>query len=214
MAVYDLEEQEQISEIKAWWEQYGKLVTALAVAAAVASVSWQGWRWYENKQAAEAGALFHAVQQAVEKGETQRAREATGELIGRYGRTTYPQLAALLSAATHFERGDLVNARSQLEWAAEKGRDEVLRDIARLRLATLMLHEGKADEALAQLARDPAPALQGRFADLRGDVLLALGRGSEARTAYQAALDGFAGEAEGAATMREVVRIKLEAVEG
>ncbi len=57
MAVYDPEEQEQISELKAWWAQYGTLVTTLAVVAALASVGWQGWQWYQNRNAAEAGAL-------------------------------------------------------------------------------------------------------------------------------------------------------------
>ena len=44
MAVYDLEEQEQISELKAWWAQYGNFVVTLAVVAALASVGWQGYR--------------------------------------------------------------------------------------------------------------------------------------------------------------------------
>ena len=66
MAVYDLEEQEQISELKAWWAQYGNLVVTLAVVAALASVGWQAWNWYQNRNAGEAGALYYAVQQAAE----------------------------------------------------------------------------------------------------------------------------------------------------
>ncbi|THF59229.1 YfgM family protein [Pseudothauera rhizosphaerae] len=214
MAVYDLEEQEQISELKAWWAQYGKFVTALAVAAALASVGWQGWRWYQGKQAAEAGALYHAVQQAAEQGDTQKAREATGQLIAGYGGTAYAQLGALLSASVQFERGDLDNARAHLQWASAEGRDPALRDVARLRLATVLLQQGKHDEALAELAPAPATPFAARFADLRGDVLAAAGKPAEARAAYQAALDAIGNGTDGGATLREVVRVKLEALEG
>jgi predicted negative regulator of RcsB-dependent stress response len=214
MAVYDLEEQEQISELKAWWAQYGKLVTALAVAAAVASVGWQGWQWYQGRQAAEAGALYHGVERAAGEGDSQKARELTGKLIGNYGGTAYAQMAALLSASVQFERGDLDNARAHLEWASKDGRDPALRDIARLRLAAAMLQQGKLDDALKALDVPVAAPLQARFADLRGDVLAAQGKTAEARTAYRAALDAIANGGEGAAALREVVRVKLDALEG
>lgn len=214
MAVYDLEEQEQISQLKAWWAQYGKWVTAVAVAAAVASVGWQGWQWYQGKQAAEAGALYYGVEQAARTGDSQKARELTGQLIGSYGGTAYAQMAALLSARVQFDRGDLDNARAHLAWASTEGRDPALRDIARLRLAAVLLQAGKMDEALGTLAVAPADPLQARFADLRGDILAAQGKFGEARSAYQAALDAIGEGAEGAATLREVVRVKLEALEG
>lgn len=214
MAVYDLEEQEQISELKAWWEQYGKLVTAIAVAAALASVGWQGLRWYQNKQASEAGALYFAVEQAAERGDAQKAREAAGQIIEKFSGTTYAQLAALTSAGVQLEAGDTQNARAQLEWLATKGKDALLRDLARLRLASLLLDADDHAAALAQLDKAPAAALKARFDDLRGDVQAAAGRADEARKAYQAALDALgAGEAEGGQAMREVVRVKLEALE-
>ena len=171
MAVYDLEEQEQISELKAWWAQYGTLVTTLAMIAALASVGWQGWQWYQNRNAAEAGALYFAVQQAAETQDAAKARDAAGRLIGDYAGTAYAQLAALLSAGVQFEKGDLDNARAQLEWAAEKGKDAALRDLARLRLAAVLLQQGAHDAALARLEAAPAEAYRARFADLRGDVL-------------------------------------------
>lgn len=214
MAVYDLEEQEQISELKAWWAQYGTLVTTLAMIAALASVGWQGWQWYQNRNAAEAGALYFAVQQAADAQDAQKARDAAGRLIGDHGGTAYAQLAALLSAGVQFEKGDLDNARAQLEWAAEKGKDAALRDLARLRLAAVLLQQGAYDAALARLQAPPAEAYRARFADLRGDVLAAQGKATDARAAYQAAIDALAGAGEQATTLREVVRVKLESLEG
>lgn len=212
MAVYDLEEQEQISELKAWWAQYGNFVVTLAVVAALASVGWQGWNWYQSRNAGEAGALYYAVQQAVEKNEPQKAREAAGRLIGEHGGSVGAQLGALLSAAMQFEAGDLANARAQLEWAADKGSDPALRELARLRLAAVLLQQGELDAALARLQAAPSAAYKARFDDLRGDVLAAQGKVAEARAAYQAAIDALAAVGDDAVTLREVVRVKLESL--
>ncbi|MDG3063347.1 tetratricopeptide repeat protein [Thauera mechernichensis] len=212
MAVYDLEEQEQISELKAWWAQYGNLVVALAVAAAVASVGWQGWQWYQNRSAVAAGGLYYAVQQAAEQQDAHKAREAAGRLIGEYPGTVSAQLGALLSAALQFEAGDLVNARAPLEWAADKGKDPALRDLARLRLAAVLLQQGELDAALARLQQAPSAAYKARFDDLRGDILAAQGKLVEARAAYQGAIDALAGDGDEAVTLREVVRVKLESL--
>lgn len=214
MAVYDLKEQEQISELKAWWAQYGNLVATIAALVALASVGWQGWQWYQNRNAAEAGALYHAVQKAADGNEAQQARDAAGRLIGDYPGTTYAQLGALLSAGTQFRAGELDNAQAQLEWAVDKGQDPALRDLARLRLATVLLQKGEFDAALARLQAAPVEAYAARFADLRGDVLAAQGKAAEARNAYQAAIDALAREGEQAVTLREVVRVKLESLEG
>lgn len=214
MAAYDLEEQEQLSQIKAWWEQYGKYVTALIVAAAVGSVSWQGWKWYQDKQSGEAAALYFAVQQAAAEGEAARARDAAGQLVERHAGSPYASMGSLLSAAVQVDSGDQRNARAQLEWVANKGGDAVLRDIARLRLAVLLFDEGSHDEALAQLSAAPHATLAARYADLRGDILVAAGKREEARAAYTAALtalEGSAGQADGMA--RSIIRVKLEALE-
>lgn len=215
MAAFDLDEQEQISELKAWWAQYGKFVTTIAVAAALGSVGWQGFQYYRNTQANEASAVYFAVQQAAARGDAQKTREAAGQLIEKFGGTAYAEMAALTSAGVQIEAGDTKNARLQLEWVVSNGKDPALKDIARLRLAALLLDEGAYDEALARLAAAPAPALKARYEDLRGDVLAAAGKPAEARTAYQAALDALAAEnAEGGETLREVIRIKQQALEG
>jgi hypothetical protein len=41
--------------------------------AALASVGWQAWNWYQNRNAGEAGALYYAVQQAAEQQDAQKA---------------------------------------------------------------------------------------------------------------------------------------------
>ncbi len=214
MAVYDLEEQEQISTIKAWWEEYGNIVTGLVVAAAIATVSWQGYGWYQSKQAAEVGALYHAVEQAVEQNDAAKAREAAGQIIESHARSPYAVMAALMSAATQFQSGDYRNAVAHLEWVKANADNPVLVEIATVRLATVRLAEGDADAALAELGAVTPVSLKGRFDDLRGDILTLKGDHAGAAAAYRAALEAFAVSAtEGARALQEVTRIKLETLE-
>ena len=213
MAAFDLEEQEQISQIKGWWEQYGTVVTAIAVVAALASVGWQGWSWYRGKQGAEASALYGVVQQAVAERNAQKAREAAGTIIEKYSGTPYADLAALMSAKVQSDVGDLKNARVPLAWAAEKANDPALRSLARLRLASVLLDEKAYDEALAQVQAPVDADMAARFADLKGDILVAKGKPEEARAAYKEAVDALAGATKSeASALREIAQAKLDAV--
>ncbi|MDP2792824.1 MAG: tetratricopeptide repeat protein [Sulfurisoma sp.] len=189
MAVYDLEEQEQLDELKTWWKLHGNLVTAVVVAVAAAALAWQGWNWWQRQQTAEASALYMGVQQAAARNDAKRARELAGELIDKYSLTAYAGMAAMLSGRAQFDAGDIKTAKAQLQWAAENAKDEALRDLARLRLATVLLDEKAYDEAMKQLAAEPAAAsFAPRFSEARGDVLVAQGKPAEAKAAYEAAL--------------------------
>jgi predicted negative regulator of RcsB-dependent stress response len=85
MATYDLEEQEQIAEIKAWWKQYGNLLAGIVTAASIGVVAWQGWNWYQRNQAAQASVVFGVLQKAVVENDAQRIKAASGELLEKYG---------------------------------------------------------------------------------------------------------------------------------
>ncbi|MBL8502797.1 MAG: tetratricopeptide repeat protein [Rhodocyclaceae bacterium] len=188
MATFDLEEQEQISELKTWWRMHGNLVTGVLLAVAIGVAGWQGWNYYQRKQAAEASAVYAAVQKAAAERDPKRAREAAGELIDKYPGTAYAAMAALTSARLQFDAGDLKTAKAQLQWVVDKARDKDLRDLGRLRLAHVLFDEKALDEALKLLSEEPAQAFATRFNELRGDLLAAQGKKAEARAAYQAAL--------------------------
>lgn len=188
MAVYDLEEQEQIDEMKAWWATHGNWVTAVVVAASLAVVGWQGWNWYQNKQSAESSAIFFALQQAEQAGDAARIKSLTGELTEKYSGTTQAALATLIAAKSSLAVEDSKTARAQLTWAAEHANDEI-RALARVRLAGLLLDEKAYDDALKVLDQEKLPVFALQVLGLRGDVLLAQGKRKEARGAYEAALD-------------------------
>jgi predicted negative regulator of RcsB-dependent stress response len=207
----DLEEQEQVAELKAWWQQHGALVVAAVVAASLTFAAWQGWRWYERHQAAEAGALYDALARAAQAADAKALRDASGALLESYPRTLYASMGALTAARFYFERGDQKSAKAQLQWVLEHAASDDLRDIARLRLAALLLDEKAYDEALKLLDEKRAAAYDAQYAAARGDVLVAKNDPAQARTAYRAALDK-AGPANSA--FRESVRMRLEALGG
>lgn len=188
MATYDLEEQEQIEELKTWWKLHGTVVTAIITALAVAVVGWQGWQWWQRSQAAQAAQLFAGMQQALGQQDVKRTRLLAGELIDKYSGTAYAGMAALLSGKAMLETGDAKSAQAQFGWAAEHAKDPGLRDLARLRQAIALADEKSYDEALKLLAVAPAPTLQPRFDEVRGDILAEQGKAAEARAAYDAAL--------------------------
>jgi predicted negative regulator of RcsB-dependent stress response len=209
MSAYDLEEQEQLAELKAWWKTNGNTVLTAAIIALLAIAAWNGWTWYQRGQAAQAGSLYDTLQKAARANDLKATRDAVGAILENYPRTTYAPLAALTSAKVHFQAGDLKTARAQLSWVIEHARNPQVREIARLRLANVLLDDGAPDEALKALDEKPDAAFEALFAAQRGDILVVQKKPAEARAAYRAALEK-AGEKD--AGLRESLRLKLDAL--
>jgi predicted negative regulator of RcsB-dependent stress response len=188
MATYDLQEQEQIEELKTWWKMHGTLITAVVVALAIGVVGWQGWQWWQRTQSGQAAQVWGAMQQALMQQDVKRVRTVAGELIDKFPSTAYAGMAALLAGKVLYESGDLKSAQAQYGWAAEHAKDQGTRDLARLRQALVLADEKSFDAALKLLAVPPAPSFMPRFLEVRGDILLAQGKGGEARSAYDEAI--------------------------
>ena len=96
MAAYDLEEQEQLATLKAWWAENGNLVMTTLSLVLVVLAAWQGWNYYQRNQAAQASAAYDSVQKAARAGDLKQVRESAGAILERYPRTTYAAMAALV----------------------------------------------------------------------------------------------------------------------
>jgi predicted negative regulator of RcsB-dependent stress response len=210
MGVYDLEEQEQLEDLKAWWKQYGKYVGAALSVIAVVIIAIQGWRWYQFNQAEQASVLYQAVSQAARKDDVAKAKDPAMQMEDRFAGTAYAPRAALVYAKLLYDAGDRAGARAQLQWAIDHSNEDDLKTIARYRLAQALLDDKQYDEALRTLDVKTDEAFAAMVADLRGDVLLAAGKPAEAKAAYQLAL----AKLDPKSPYRAYIQVKFDALGG
>jgi predicted negative regulator of RcsB-dependent stress response len=205
---YDLEEQDQIDALRAFWNKYGTFLLTVVTVVLLAVAGWRGWHWYEWRQAQSAAVVYEQLRDAVDKRDVSRVKDVSGTLFSQYGSTAYGQMGALMAARAYFDGGDLRAARAPLQWAVDKARDPEYRHVARLRLAAVMLEEKSYEEALKVLDVKDTGAFADRYADLRGDLLLSLERRDDARKAYQEALERMKPNN----PLRPVVQMKIDAL--
>ncbi|MCU0868495.1 MAG: tetratricopeptide repeat protein [Burkholderiales bacterium] len=212
MAVYDIEEQENIDALKAWWKQYGKLAVAAVIAFVVGIAGVQGWRWHKQQQEIDAAQVFAQFEEAARLGDKAKVAAQVALLEKDHARTAFAPRAAMVAAKLAVDAGDLATAERELRWAVEHTRDidAPLRALANLHLAAVLLDQKKYDDALKAVSAPPTEAFAALYADARGDVLVAQGRMDDAKTAYQAALDKLPK----ASPWRNVVEVKRDALGG
>lgn len=206
----DLEEQEQLDELKAWWRQNGKWVIAGVVAFLLVVGGVRGWQYWTAKQASQASQMFEQAMQAVSANDTKSAKEITAQIMVNFPRSAYSAPAAWLAGRLNYDAGDLKSAKAQFQFALEHATDAALEQLARLRLAAIMLDEKDYDGALAQLNHDHDAAYAGLYALLKGDVLVAQGKPVEAKAAYQLAVEKLNEKSQ----LKQLAEIKLEGLGG
>ena len=188
----DLEEQEQLDQLKAFWKRWGNLVTLILVAALGTVAAWNGWQWYQRDQAIKASSMYDELELAATNNDADRASLVFNDLKTRYPRTSYTQQAGLLAAKVQFDKGQLDAANTTLTWVAESAVETDYRILARLRLAGILLEQKKLDEAAKQLdeaEKGASPEFLALVSDRRGDVLLAQNKPELAVAAYRKAWD-------------------------
>ena len=204
----DLQEQEQLDDLKAFWKQYGNLITWVITACLLAFAGWNAWGWYQRDQATKASAMFDELDKAAVAGEADKVGRIFNDLKDRYGRTVFAEQGGLLAARVQFDKGQADAAKASLAWVADNAAEDEYRSVARLRLAGLLLDAKQYDAALKTLDADSAKPFAALVADRRGDVLLAQGKSAEARTAYQAAWKAMGDKVD----YRRLIEAKLTAL--
>jgi predicted negative regulator of RcsB-dependent stress response len=204
----DLEEQEQLAEIKHFWNEYGNLITWVVIAVFGSIAAWNGWQYWQRTQGVQAAAMYDEVERAAAAGDVERVERAFSDMKDKFGRTMYAQQAGLLAARTMVEKGNNEGAKAALAWVADKSADEGYQALARLRLAALLLEAKAYDEALKQLASGFPREFEGLAADRRGDVYAAQGKKAEAKAEYTKAYKTMDERTE----YRRLVEVKLSAL--
>lgn len=204
----DLQEQEQLDALKAFWKERGNLITWVLVIALGAYAGWNFWQKLQRDKAAEANAMYSLFDEAARAGDVDKTARIFGDLKERYPRTAFAEQAALQAAKLQFEKGNVDAAKATLTWAADNATEDEYKTVARLRLAGILIEAKQTDEALKQLDAAKAPGFEPLVADRRGDALAAAGKKDEARAAYQEAYKGLDEKFE----YRRLVEAKLTAL--
>ncbi len=204
----DLEEQEQLDQLKHFWNTWGTLISSVLVVVFGAVAAWNGYQFWQNRQAAQAAALFDAVEVAVRAGDQPRLEQAFGDIRDKYPRTMQAAQAGLLVAKVEAEKGQRDAAKAALAWVAASASDDGYKALARLRMASLLVEQKAYDEALQQLDSSFPPEFDAVKADRKADILVLQGKKQEAAAEYGRAYKAFGETSE----YRRLVEVKLNAL--
>lgn len=205
---YDLQEQEQLAQIKHFWSRYGNAITWLLIAVLGAYAAWNAWQYWQRKTALEAAVLYEELDRAAQANDVERVKRVWTDMQAQAGASAQAQHAGLLTARVLHDTGSADEARQALRVVADAAKDPALAAVARLRLSALELEAGDANAALQWLNGTFPAEFSGLLADRRGDVLLAQGQAEDARQAYRQAWTAIGADVD----YRRIVEAKLNAL--
>jgi predicted negative regulator of RcsB-dependent stress response len=208
MAVLDLQEQEQLEALKAWWKDNRNGVVGALLVVVIVVGGWRGWQYYQHQQADEAATLYRQFIEQLGSNDTQRVNDAAAAMADKFASAAYAARAMLLAAQVNEHGKDVARAKTQLQWVIDNAAEATLKDVARLRLAAVLLDEKNYADALKLLEAKHPESFDGLYADLRGDVLSAQGKIDEARSSYKLAYE----KVDAQSMYRNLIQIKLDAL--
>ena len=204
----DLEEQEQLDELKHFWKRWGDLITWLLIAVLGSYAAWMGWQSYSAKQSAQSSVLYDTVERAAISGDMALFDRSVSDIKDKFASTTYAQQAALLAARVYQDKDRKADAKAQLSWVIDKTSDEGYQSLARLRLSALLIDDKAFDEARKHLTAKAPAAFAPLMADRLGDLAMLQSQREEAVQQYKNAWKGL----EPTADYRRLVAVKLAAL--
>ncbi len=208
MAALDLQEQEQLEQLKAWWQDNSNWILGTLLIVVVTMGGWRGWNYYKTQESIEASTLFQQFLEQVDSGDLNRINDAASAIRDKFSGSAYAARAMLYAAGANEKKQSDGIATTQLQWVIDHAKEEGLKDVARLRLAALLLDQEKYAEAMKQLDAQHTPSFDALYSDLRGDVLLAQGKKDEARSAYRLAYEKI----DPLSQYRNLIQIKMDAL--
>ncbi|MEI6732886.1 MAG: tetratricopeptide repeat protein [Comamonadaceae bacterium] len=204
----DLEEQEQLDQLKHFWKQYGNAISWALIVVLGAFASWNFYQYWQRSQATQAAAMFDEVERVLKSADQAKIDRVFGDIKSKFGSTTYAQQAGLLVAKQYYSVGNAQGARTALTWVAENASDPGYQALAKLRLAAVLIDSKSFDDALKQLDGNFPANFEALVADRRGDILILQGKKAEALVQYRKAYRSFDESTE----YRRLVEVKLNSL--
>jgi predicted negative regulator of RcsB-dependent stress response len=190
---------EELAVIKDWWQRNGKPLLTGSVLALVLVFGWQGWQKYQANQSHGASMVYQQLLETAlnPSGQPDPAKvaELANTLKSDFAGTHYAQYGSLFVAKVAVESGKLDDAAAELQAIVDKPVDDTLAELARQRLARVLAAQDKVEEALKLLEGDADQAYLASREELKGDLLVKLGRSDDAYAAYVKAKAALAEEA-------------------
>ena len=183
-------EEQQIEALKKWWSENA---TSLILGVSIGAMSLGGWGYYVEKKAehrTEASEIYASIAtQAQANNVDDEGIKKADQLTADYADTPYAALSSLTLATYEFNKGNVDEAITRLQWIDKNAQEEEVKQIARLRLASIFISQKKYDDAQAWLSSEHPAAFNARYEELKGDVFVARGEIEQARIAYDKAIE-------------------------
>jgi predicted negative regulator of RcsB-dependent stress response len=213
----DLEEQEQLDRLNAFWQKYRNLITGVVTAALFAYAGHSAYQWWRTSQATSASQLYETMVTAINKGDKDQILRAADDLQKQFSATSYAAMSSLIAAKIASEAGDSTKAVDYLRWAAKNSSDPGYLALAKLRLTTQLIEQGTEKdfaEADTILNEKPVSGFEALWLERRGDWYLAQKKLADARKSYEAAWKQLNQVKEFPEEARRLLKVKLDAVGG
>ena len=204
----DLEEQEQLDQLKHFWKQYGSPITWALIAVLALFASWNFYHYWQRSQALQAAAMFDEVVRVTNSGDQAKSDRAFADMKDRFASTAYAQQAALIVAKQYYTLGNVESAKAALSWVVDKSSDDGYQSVAKLRLAGIHVENKAFDAALSVLSGQFPSAFDALVADRKGDIYMLQAQRAQAVIEYKKAFSGFEDRVE----YKRLVEVKLNAL--
>ena len=213
----DLQEQDQIDQLKDFWQKYRNLITGVLTAVLFAYAAYSAYYWWLNNQATEASKLYETMVSAIAKGDKDQTLRAANDLQKDFARTTYAAMSSLVAARVASDAGDSAKAIEYLRWAAKNASNDGYLALAKLRLVSQLIEQG-GDQNFADadqiLKEKPIQGFEALWLVRRGDWYLVQKKNAEAKASYQEAWKKLDQAKELPEEARRLLKVKLDAVGG
>ncbi len=212
-----LSDEEQLESLKRWWQENGIQLLLTVVVVVGGWFGWQQWQDYRQQQASDASGIYSQIMELADQGPIEtlsdenktQLRELSESLRSDYASSQYAQYATMMLARSAVGDKAYDKAAELFKQVIEGSSDDELANIARVRLARVVVAQKDYTSALAILDVDAPDAMISLFAEVRGDIHYYLGDFTAARAAYQAAISGLG---EGGESARRLLEFKLNNV--
>jgi predicted negative regulator of RcsB-dependent stress response len=213
----DLEEQEKLDQLTAFWQKYRNLIMGALTAALFAYAAYSAYQWWRTSQASAASQLYETMVTAINKGDKDQTLRAADDLQKQFSSTPYAAMSSLVAAKIASDNGDSVKAMAYLRWATKNASDQSYLALAKLRLITQLIEQGAEKdfaEADTILNEKPVSGFEALWLERRGDWYLSQQKTAEARKSYEAAWVQLNQAKEFPEEARRLLKVKLDAVGG